>query len=91
MVYIRRIASVAAAVTLTACLVACAPLPSQHRYAASDLARHGCERIAPTGSRIKNATRCNWDRHPDSYRIRERLSRGVFTHPRESARRPAGF
>jgi len=89
MEHLSRIASAAA---LAACLVACAPLPSQHRYASSDLARHGCERIAPTGSRIKNATRCNWERHPDSYRIREQLSHGgVFTHPRERAGRPTGF
>lgn len=73
-------------------VAACAPLPSQHRYAASDLKRHGCERVAPTGSRIKSATRCQWDRHPDSYHRREALSnRDVFTHPRERVVRPTGF
>jgi hypothetical protein len=92
MAHLRRIAVAAAAASIATALAACAPLPSQHRYAVSDLQRHGCERVAPTGSRIRNAARCNWERDPDSHRIREQLSRGaVFTHPRERAGRPTGF
>lgn len=92
MVPFCRIARLAACVSLTTCLVACAPLPSQHRYASSDLVRNGCERVAPTGSRIRNATRCHWQRDPDSYRIREQLSRdGVLARPRERAGRPTGY
>lgn len=91
MISSRLMTAVAAAATAAA-LAACAPLPSQHRYVSSDLKRHGCERVAQTGSRIKNRLRCNWDRHPDSHRRRDELSgRTVFTHPRERPVRPSGF
>jgi hypothetical protein len=92
MVPIRRIACAAAFVSLATCLAACSPMASPHRYASSNQVRHGCERVAPTGSRIRNATRCNWQRHPDSSRIREQLSRDeILTHPRERAGRPTGY
>lgn len=77
-------------VAVAAWLAACAPLPAGHRYASAGIQKNGCERVAPTGSRLRSATRCNWGRYPDSYDRRERLSQGRMGDPPYN-RQPSSF